>query len=48
MFIITSFEIALRWMLHNKFDDKSTLVQVMTYSIRQQAIAWVMLTQIYV
>ena len=45
----TSFDIALRWMPQNSFDDKSILVQVMVWfgDVRQQALREPMLTNIY-
>ena len=35
-----SCEIALRWISLELTDDKSTLVQVMAWAVRQQAITW--------
>ena len=40
LFISTSCEIALRWMQQKNHDEKSTLVQIMAWCMRQQPITW--------
>ena len=45
-FMITCCEIALRWMPQNTFNDKSTLVQIMTSD--NKPLSELMLPQIYV
>ena len=39
-YMIISCEIALIWMPRNAFDNTPTLVQVMVWAVRQQAITW--------